>query len=95
MSFWFSPGPTGDKPGDHLAESAYPLFRWNPRTEATRELFMLPAMTHSDGDGDVKPDKPDKPEAILPLGIEDGRIEVLVLSYGPKDGAPKSYRFAW
>ena len=81
-------GPVGDRDEDHLAEGAYRLFRWNPQSNDPTEVFTIEAATHGDN-------KPDKPEAIQPLAMSEGKLNVLVLSDGPDLGAPKSYQIDW
>lgn len=85
-------GPIGDEDRDHLAEGAYRLFRWNPQTDALREIFVVPTSTRTNSDGEIKPNKA---EAILPIGMDDGQVEMLVIFDGPRNGAPTSYSFAW
>lgn len=82
-------GPVGDDAGDHTADNAYRLFRWTPQTDALIRIDWIKNVATHDGD------KPDKPEAIQPLGIASVKIEVLVLSDGPELGAPKSYEVDW
>ncbi|SHG98723.1 Protein of unknown function [Kaistia soli DSM 19436] len=81
-------GPVGNEKKDHMAEGAYRLFRWSPGSDQASELLQLPLSIHGN-------DSPDKPEAVLPLGVADGHLDVLVLSDGPENGAPKSYRLDW
>lgn len=83
-------GPMLNTDAASAAPNAYSLYRWNPgAADDPVHLFDLPAFTHG-------PDqKPDKPEAVVPLEMSSGTLTVLVLFDGPKEGAPRSFSFPW
>jgi hypothetical protein len=88
-------GPVGDTDATDAAPGAYSVYRWDPRlpdpasADEMKPLFDIPTFTHGSDDD------PDKPEAILPLAVGEGSIEVLVLFDGPDEGAPRAFPFGW
>lgn len=68
-------GPVRNGPG------RYAVYSWNGDSEDVRLLGNLDGLTDDEGKT--------KPEALLPLDrTASGRLRVLVLSDGPKEGAP-------
>lgn len=71
-------GPMLDPDNDEVATADYTIFSWNGRDGL-----------HKRRDLDAGCDAV-KPEALLPLDQKDGRLRVLLLFDGPKEGAPRT-----
>ena len=83
-------GPVVDTDASDAAPGAYRLYRWDPRVEADPlSVFEIPTFTHGSAD------TPDKPEAVLPLEIADGKLTALILFDGPDEGGPRTFSFDW
>jgi hypothetical protein len=68
-------GPMRNGPG------RYAVFSWNGDDENVQLLGELDGLSDDEGKR--------KPEALLPLNkTASGRLRVLILSDGPKEGAP-------
>ena len=77
-------GPVLDPPQDVAIKGGdYSVFWWDGQSASVQLLRDLPAY------GDNTDHKPSKPEAILPIDRQDGRLRVMLLFDGPREGAPR------
>lgn len=71
-------GPVKDPPGGAIEAGDYRVVWWDGAS-VTRTLGLLPSYGTRV-----------KPEALLPLGLTEGRLRVLLLFDGPEEGAPRA-----